>query len=75
MLVHIKHILGESELQTIQELLKNADFRDGHLSAGMVAQQVKNNQEVSNENISNKLNNLMILLWELVKIVIALTLP
>lgn len=59
MLVHIKHILGDSELQTIQDLLNNADFRDGHLSAGMVAQQVKNNQEVSDENISNKLNNIV----------------
>lgn len=59
MLVHIKHILGDAELQKIQQLLKSADFRDGHLSAGMVAQQVKNNQEVADENISNTLNNIV----------------
>ncbi len=59
MLVHIKHILGEVEIQKIQELLKSADFRDGHLSAGMAAQQVKNNLEVSDENITSSLNNIV----------------
>lgn len=59
MLVHIKHILGKTELQKIQELLKSADFRDGHLSAGMAAQQVKNNLEVSDENIISTLNNIV----------------
>ena len=59
MLVHIKHILGEAELEKIQELLNKAEFRDGHLSAGMVAKQVKNNQEVSDENIISSLNNIV----------------
>jgi len=59
MLVQIKNILGEAELNKVQELLKNADFRDGHLSAGMVAKQVKNNQEVSDENIISTLNNIV----------------
>ena len=59
MLVHIQHILGDTELQKIQSLLKSADFRDGHLSAGMAAQQVKNNQEVADDNISSLLNNIV----------------
>jgi len=59
MLVQIKHVLGESELSKVQELLKEAEFRDGHLSAGMVAKQVKKNQEVSDENIISTLNNIV----------------
>jgi len=59
MLVEIKNILGEAELQKIQELLKSANFRDGHLSAGMAAQQVKNNLEVADENINTSLNNIV----------------
>ncbi len=59
MLVEIKNILGKAELETIQELLKSANFRDGHLSAGMVAQQVKNNLEVADENINTSLNNIV----------------
>ena len=48
-----------AELEKIQELLKVANFRDGHLSAGMVAQQVKNNLEVADENINTSLNNIV----------------
>ncbi|QMU62401.1 MAG: Fe2+-dependent dioxygenase [Gammaproteobacteria bacterium] len=59
MLVKIKSILGDAELQKIQKLLKNAKFRDGHLSAGMAAQQVKNNLEVSDEDITSSLNNIV----------------
>ena len=59
MLVQIKHILGEAELSKVHELLKTAEFRDGHLSAGMVAKQVKHNQEVSDENIISSLNNIV----------------
>lgn len=59
MLVQIKHILGDAELNKIQELLATAEFRDGHLSAGMVAKQVKNNQEVSDENVISTLNNIV----------------
>ena len=59
MLVQIKNILGDAELQKIQELLKTAKFRDGHLSAGMAAQQVKNNLEVSDEDITSLLNNIV----------------
>lgn len=59
MLVQIKNILGDTELQKIQDLLKTAKFRDGHLSAGMAAQQVKNNLEVSDEDITSVLNNIV----------------
>jgi len=59
MLVEINNILGAAELQKIQELLKTANFRDGHLSAGMAAQQVKNNLEVADENINTSLNNIV----------------
>ena len=59
MLVQIKNILGDAELQKIQDLLKTANFRDGHLSAGMAAQQVKNNLEVADENINTNLNNIV----------------
>ena len=49
-----------TELQKIQDLLKTAKFRDGHLSAGMAAQQVKNNLEViADENINTNLNNIV----------------
>ena len=59
MLVHIQQILGNTELKQIHALLQTAEFRDGHLSAGMVAKQVKNNQEVSDENIISSLNNIV----------------
>ena len=59
MLVHIKHILGNDELQKVQELLNNAAFRDGKLSAGLAAQSVKNNQEVADEKVISSLNNIV----------------
>ena len=59
MIVQIKHVLGDAELNKIQQLLKDANFRDGHLSAGMAAQQVKNNLEVADENIISSLNNIV----------------
>ncbi|MFK7815668.1 MAG: Fe2+-dependent dioxygenase [Gammaproteobacteria bacterium] len=59
MLVNIKHILGEAELNKVQQLLKNAAFRDGKLSAGMAAQQVKNNQEVADDKVISSLNNIV----------------
>lgn len=59
MLVNIKHILGETELSEVQQLLKDATFRDGKLSAGMSAQQVKNNQEVADDNVITSLNNIV----------------
>ncbi len=59
MLVHIKQILGKADLSKISQLLKDANFRDGKRSAGMSAQQVKNNKEVADENIIASLNNIV----------------
>lgn len=59
MLVHIKHVLGNKELAKAQNLLNNAEYQDGKLSAGFVAKKVKNNEELSNENIINELNNIV----------------
>ena len=60
MLIHLKNVLGDKELKKIQSLLANADYVDGMLSAGMMAAQVKNNQEISSDDPSLKeLNNLV----------------
>ena len=59
MLVQIKHVLGEKELKQVQSLLRNAEFRDGKLSAGFVAKNVKNNEELSNERVISELNQIV----------------
>ena len=47
MLIRLENVLGKNELSSIYQLLGKANFIDGKLSAGMVAVQVKNNQEVA----------------------------
>lgn len=47
MLIHLKNVLGLQELSKVQELLADANYIDGKLSAGLVAGQVKNNQELA----------------------------
>ncbi len=59
MLVQIKHVLGEHELKQAQDLLLNAKFRDGKLSAGIAAQLVKNNEELSNEKVIAELDQII----------------
>ena len=59
MLVQIKHILGKKEIQQVQSLLKDAEFRDGRLSAGDVAKNVKNNEELNNEQLITELNQIV----------------
>ena len=59
MLVQIKHLLGEHDLKQAQDLLLNAKFRDGKLSAGIAAQLVKNNEELSNEKVTAELNQII----------------
>ncbi len=59
MLVLIEHILGEKELQQVQNLLKNATFGDGKQSAGKIARNVKNNEELDNEQIIAGLNQIV----------------
>ena len=50
MLIHLKNVLGPRELETVQELLAEANYVDGKLSAGTAASQVKQNQEISNND-------------------------
>ncbi len=60
MLIHLKNVLGAKELEKIQELLTSAHYVDGKLSAGIVAAQVKNNQEISSDDpVIKELNNLV----------------
>ena len=60
MLIHIKNVLGPRELEKVNELLANAEFVDGKLSAGTVAAQVKNNQEISRDDpVIEQLNSLV----------------
>jgi len=59
MIVQIKHVLGENDVSQVKKLLSCAEFQDGKLSAGLAAQQVKNNQELANEKISKDLNNIV----------------
>ncbi len=59
MLIQIKNVLGPKEVKQVRDLLTNAEFQDGKLSAGFVAQQIKNNQELTDKNLINKLNNIV----------------
>lgn len=60
MVVQIKHVLGERELQLVRRLLANAQFRKGSLSAGRSARQVKHNEEISDEESVSELNRLVV---------------
>ncbi len=46
MLIQLKNVLGPDQLTRVQTILKDSNFVDGKLSAGIVAAQVKNNQEM-----------------------------
>ena len=45
MLLRIANLLSKRQLETVQDLLSQARFIDGKLSAGMAAERVKNNEE------------------------------
>ncbi len=47
MLLEINHLLQQPQLDKIHEVLADAKFQDGKLTAGMAAKQVKNNQEMT----------------------------
>ena len=47
MLASIDHLISAKNLTKIRQLLDDSPFVDGKLSAGMVAQQVKHNQEMN----------------------------
>ena len=46
MLLHLKNILDTAKLDNITEMLGKVSFIDGKHSAGMAAEQVKNNEEM-----------------------------
>jgi PKHD-type hydroxylase len=49
MLVEIDGLLQQAQLDKIEEVLAQAEFVDGKLTAGKAAQRVKNNQELKGE--------------------------
>lgn len=60
MLIHLKNVLGAKELVEANRLLDSAHLVDGKLSAGPVAAQVKNNQEIAgNDPVLNALNQIV----------------
>lgn len=59
MLIHLKHVLGNKEIEQAKKLLRDATFQDGKLSAGFVAQKAKNNEEVADSNTVTKLNEII----------------
>lgn len=46
MLLHLKNVLDPAKLANIREMLNKVQFIDGKHSAGMAAEQVKNNEEM-----------------------------
>ncbi len=60
MLVSIHNILNSDELKSIQQLLQNARFHDGRLSAGLTARKVKHNEELpTDDQLHQQLNNIV----------------
>lgn len=60
MLLQIPRVLSENQIIQVNELLAKANFVDGKLSAGDTAKDIKNNQEVSSEDLNlSELNNLV----------------
>ncbi len=60
MLLEITDVLNTQKLATVRQMLQDARFVDGKLSAGMAAKRVKNNTELATESVDlNKLNNLV----------------
>ena len=61
MLVIIPSVLGPRDLETVNQLFEQAEFVDGKLSAGSVAQLVKNNEEMDQKSDAyNRLNDLVL---------------
>ena len=60
MMLQIPGVLNPAQLNTVQALLSSAHFIDGKLSAGMVAKQVKDNEELASDAKQlNQLNNIV----------------
>lgn len=60
MLLHIPSLLNPVQLKRVREILDQARFVDGRLSAGQEARRVKNNQEMATEDgLMEDLNRLV----------------
>ncbi len=60
MLLQIPNLLSQQQLNAIQNLLSDATFIDGKLSAGKMAEMVKQNQEIASSNpVLNQLNTIV----------------
>ncbi len=61
MLLEIPDVINPQQLKSIQAVLKKANFVDGKISAGDVAQQVKNNEELVQDGSPQiqSLNNIL----------------
>lgn len=60
MLITIDNLLDQQRLKLVREMLADANFVDGKLSAGMEAKQVKNNEELSLQSpLHQRLNQIV----------------
>ncbi|VAW95660.1 PKHD-type hydroxylase YbiX [hydrothermal vent metagenome] len=60
MLIQIPSLLSQQQLSAIQNMLNSAEFIDGKLSAGKMAETVKLNQEIASSNpVLNQLNKIV----------------
>lgn len=60
MLVSIPDVLSKQQLKSVRELLENADYVDGRLSAGKTARKVKKNHELATDSkLHGQLNNIV----------------
>lgn len=60
MLLAIPKVLTEHQLKTVRELLQDAHFVDGRLSAGATARKVKKNHELpADSQLLSQLNNIV----------------
>jgi PKHD-type hydroxylase len=60
MLTHLKAVLDNRQINTAKQLMQGGRFVDGILSAGMAAQRVKHNEELSLQDQQlTELNNLI----------------
>ena len=58
MMLQLKDVLSTTQLENVRRTLARAEFIDGRLSAGKVAQAVKNNEELkANAQLLELLNN------------------
>jgi len=60
MLLAIPDVLNPNQLKTIRDMLQNADYVDGRLSAGKTARKVKKNHELATDSqLHTRLNNIV----------------